>query len=80
MFNGLIRERRKHSEDIGNNEQMLKFKENQLNNLVTIHNEIIEGAKRQIIKEKLLKTENEEKLNNLKRKMNDLRSKWRQKQ
>lgn len=59
---------------------MLKFKENQLNNLVTIHNEIIEGAKRQIIKEKLLKTENEEKLNNLKRKMNDLRSKWRQKQ
>lgn len=50
MFNGLIRERRKHSEDIGNNQQMLKFKENQLNNLITIHNEIMEGAKRQIIK------------------------------
>lgn len=31
---------------------MLTFKQNQFNNLITIHSEILEGAKRDVLNEK----------------------------
>lgn len=38
--------RKRHTEDITNNRNMLKFKEDQLSNLKAIHAEIVEGIKK----------------------------------
>lgn len=71
---------RNQSEDVVSKEQMLAFKESQLNNLITIHSEILEGAKKEVANEKQLKLINEEKISNLCRQIGEIKTKWRDKQ
>jgi hypothetical protein len=56
-------------EDLVNNEQMLQFKEKQLNNLMTIHAELLEGAKKDILNEKSTKFSHEEMVVSLKKRI-----------
>jgi hypothetical protein len=46
---------------------MLLFKEKQLNNLITIHAELLDGAKKDILNEKNVKIAHEEKVIKLKK-------------
>jgi hypothetical protein len=71
---------RNQGEDIVSKEQMLAFKESQLSNLITIHSEILEGAKKEVANEKQLKLINEEKISGLCRQIGDIKAKWREKQ
>lgn len=58
-----------------NNEQMLLFKEKQLSNLMTIHAELLEGAKKDILNEKNTKLGHEEKIIALKKKIGEVSNK-----
>lgn len=50
---------KKHKEEFANNENMLRFKEDQLNNLKAFHSEIVEATKKEIVKEKQLRKQNQ---------------------
>lgn len=54
---------------------MLQFKEKQLNNLMTIHAELLESAKRDIQNEKSIKFSHDEKIVALKKRITDYHSK-----
>ena len=51
---------------------MLQFKEKQLSNLMTIHAELLEGAKKDILTEKNTKLGHEEKIVALKKKIGEV--------
>jgi hypothetical protein len=53
---------------------MLQFKEKQLNNLMTIHAELLEGAKKDILNEKSIKFSHDEKIVALKKRITDYNS------
>lgn len=59
---------------------MLRFKDNQLTNLKAIHAEIVESARKEIVREKLLRQQNQQKLATRMKTLEDLRTKLGQKE